>query len=540
MLINLPLHNALVGAEFGSGEVGLVRKDILLLTIVFLFAGFAFADVQFTSTSVSPSTLRPGNTGSVSFTITNTGTAGISGLTLYPSGSGLEFSTDRVSVGTIGTSGSTPMNIQFRVSENVDSGVYNLVINAYWSETTTSGGTGYKLVQIPVTVSKQTIFQISSNPVTVGIGDDFELNAQIKNTGGRATNVILALDSSYLIPKDNTKMIFSSIGKDETINVSIPISTNLSMPAGVQTIPVTITYQDDLGNIQQTSATLATVQAVKGFVDFSVVPNLGSSASPGKKVRLSLDVVNDGTLMVKSVRCTLSSASSSFLPLGSSQRLLGEIKPGGSTSVFYDVGISSSASPGYYPLIVTIDYLNKQGESQATITKNVGVEVVGEPALAVITSTNPSPVTPGGKYSLGVQVSNVGTTDVKSLSVTSESDSFTILDNSPTSFIGNLKTDDYSQVSYSVLVGKDLQPGKYPINVKMNFMDSYNVRREITETAYLQVVAPDVAAMAGVGGGDGSGMNVILVVGLIVVVVAIYLIYRRATRCNGKKPQPKS
>ncbi|MFH0817946.1 MAG: CARDB domain-containing protein [Candidatus Micrarchaeota archaeon] len=514
-----------------------MRKNLMFLALVIVFAAAAFADVQFTSTTVSPSTPRPGNTGSISFTVTNTGTSAISGLTLAPSGNGFESFSDSVSVGTLGASGSTQTSIQFKVSPNTESGVYNIMINVYWNENTASGGTGYKLVQIPVTVSKQTIFQISSSPVTVGIGDDFELKATIKNTGGRASNVVMAINSPYFIVKDSSKLIIDDLGRGAEASINVPILTNFSMPAGLYAVPVSISYQDDLGGIQQTTAILGTVQAVRGSSDFSVTSSTDSAASPGKRVKMTITVRNDGTLATKSVKTTLSSASSNFVPLGSSQRLIGDMKPGETASTSYDVGISASATPGYYPIVLSVDYLNRQGDAQATVTKDIGIEVIGEPKLSIITSTNPSPVAQGGKYSLGVQISNTGTTGVNSLRVTVESDSFIVLDNSQTAFIGNLKTDDYSQVSYNVLVKAGTLPGKYPITVKMNFADAYNAEKEIVETSYLQVIEPDVAASLGMNGNGGSGNTILLAIGLVVVLIIAYLIYRRTRKQNGKKAQ---
>jgi hypothetical protein len=496
----------------------------------------SFADIQVSGSSVTPSTLRPGNTGSVSFTLTNTGAYGITGLTLTPTGYGFEFFSDKISVGTIGAAGSTPVNIQLRIPQNVESGVYNLMISAYWNEQTTSGGSGYKLIQIPVTVSKQTIFQVYSDPMTVGIGDDFDVIARIKNTGGKASNVVLTINSPYFINKDSSKTLLGVIGAGETVDVDVPISTNSSTPSGLYTIPVIISYQDDLGNIQQATTTLGTVQAVKGFVDFSVLSGTDVQASPGKKINMTLRIRNDGTLTAKSMRCSVSSTSSNFLPLGSSQRFLGEVKPGETVAVSYEVGISAGSSPGYYPVVLTIDYLNKQGEAQTSVSKNIGLEVVGTPKLSLITSTNPSPVSPGGKYSLSVQVSNIGTTDLKSLTVHVKGDSFTILENSPSTFIGNLKTDDYSQVSYQILVKKETQPGEYPVEVKMNFMDAYNNEQEVTQTSILQVVSPEIMALSGNGGGSGPDIWLLLFA-LLVVLIILYFAYKRFFKknSNGKK-----
>ncbi len=511
-----------------------MNRLTLALVLVVLLSWFSFADVQVSSISVSPATLRPGNTGSVSFTLTNTGASAISGLTLYPTGSKFDSLADKVSVGNIGASGSTQVSIQFRISPDADSGVYNLMVNSYWNDNTVGGGIGNKIIQVPVTVSKQTIFSISSSPQDVSIGGDFELDAQVKNTGGKATNVVMAIDSQYFVATESSGLLLGDIPAGATANVKVPISTSPTMPSGVYSVPVTITYQDDLGSIQQATATLGTVQAVKGFVDFSVIPTL-DEASPGKTIRMVLSVRNDGTLLAHTLRCSVSSSSAFFLPVGSSQKLVGDIKAGETASVSYDLSISSVATPGVYPVILSFDYLNKQGEPQTTITKTIGVEVVGVPKLAVITSTTPSPVTANGRYSLSVQVSNVGTTDVKSLTAEIGGDSFTVLDNSNSIFIGTLKMDDYSQASFNVLVNKNVQPGKYPITVKMKFMDAYNTEQELDQTAYLQVVSPEIAAETTASQGGGLGTAGIVIV-LLVVVVLAYLAYRKFfKKSNGKK-----
>ncbi|MFH1448770.1 MAG: hypothetical protein ABIG39_07965 [Candidatus Micrarchaeota archaeon] len=494
-----------------------------IVLIVAVLTAAAFADVQVSSSSVSPTTLRPGLTGSISFTLSNTGTSSISGVTLYPSGNGFEFLSDKVSLGTIGASGSTQANIPFKVKPNAESGIYNIIISIYWSETTTSGGTGYKTIQIPVTITKQTIFGVSSEPVTIGIGDDFEINASINNKGGKASNLIMSINSQYFILKDSSQLVLGDIGAGETMDINVPLSSNLSMPAGKYSVPILLNYQDELGNLQQTTATLGTIQAVKGFVDFSITPTIDSVASPGRKIEMSLSVRNDGTIEANSVRCTISSLLSDFLPIGSSQQLLGDIKQGESVVVYYDVGISATATPGYYPVAISLDYLNKQGEVQTTITKNIGIEVTGVPKMSIITSTSPSPVFPGGKYSLNIQVSNVGTTNVKSLTVHIEGESFTILENSPSKYIGTLKTDDYSEVSYDVFVGSETAPGKYPVKVTMEFLDTYNTEGQFIKETYVHVISKDDAAGAGSGGMDMFSTITLLVL----VAVIAYLVYRR-------------
>jgi hypothetical protein len=512
-----------------------VNRFVFVLMCIMLASGFAFADVQVSGTSVSPSTLRPGTTGSISFTLTNTGAYSISGLTLSPSGYGFELFSDQVSIGTIGAAGSTPANIQFKVSPTLDSGVYNMMIAAYWNEQSASGGTGYKLIQIPVTVSKQTIFQVYSEQMTVGIGDDFELKAKIKNGGGKVTNVVLALSSTYFIAKDSSKLVIGDIGQDGTVELNVPISTNPSMPSGVYSVPVTISYQNELGAVTETTASLGTVQAIKGSVDFTVTANADSQVSPGRKVNLALNIKNDGTLAANSVKCTLSSGTASFTPLGSAQRMLGEIKPGTALTANFELGISASSTPGYYPIVATIEYLNRQGETQTAIAKTIGIEVVGIPKLSIIASTSPSPVAPGGKYSLNVQVSNIGTTDVKSLTVdlSGNENVFKILENSPADFIGNLKTDDYSQVSYNVYIPNDLAPGQYPVKVNMKFMDTYNNEQEVSETTTLQVVSAEVAAIAGNGKGGGMDISTMVILLLIVAAVGYFVVYKRFIKKNG-------
>jgi hypothetical protein len=66
----------------------------------------------------------------------------------------------------------------------------------------------------------------------------------------------------------------------------------------------------------------------------------------------------------------------------------------------------------------------------------------------------------------------------------------------PYGFIGELQQGDYSSATYDVYVKPGLAPGRYPLNVNVTFVDAYNKEHTVQKKAYLDVVSPQLAAIA--------------------------------------------
>ena len=505
-----------------------MRKEALLIALLALVA-VASADVQITAYSVLPTTLKPGVMGSASITVYNPSTSSLSGVVIYQGGEQFTFTSNRVQLGDLGSLGSTVITIPFLIKDSVTPGIYNLKLDAFWTE----GGSSYtKTFSIPISVTNPPIFRFSFTllkPITPG--ESFTVDGQIKNEGGSISKVVLTVNSTSFFFDQVSQLSLNDLATGQNVSFKLPIVASASVSSGVQSIPLAVAYRDPLGAEQYTSITITPVNVVKSSVDFLVDARSEKSViEPGEKTKLFVNVTNNGNSNAYSAKVTVSSASAYFTSLGQSERYAELIQPDSKKQMEFEIGVSGSAPAGYYPLIITINYLNVNGETQTAIQKQVGVEVGGTPEISITPNTSPAPISPGGKYSLSMQFSNTGNINVRALEVSVTSEYFEMLD-SPKSYIGSLDVDDYTSVQYTIYSKSDLKPGVYPLHVSMRCKDAYNTEYNITQDVTLEVVSPNIAALTQ----TPAGMGLASIFVIVVAVGAIgYFVYRRYFKKKAK------
>ena len=504
-------------------------KRIFAFLAVLAIAGIAFADIAPSGFAVSPSTLKPGVAGSLSFTLANTGTYTITGVDLYASGNRMTFFSEKINVGTIGAGATTTVTVPFKVDSDAAAGVYNIQLTTYWVDPV--GGTSYKTFSVPVTVSSAVNFDISGisyNETQIRAGHAFTASATITNTGGAAKNARLSSASESFRLLGSSQITLGNLDAGSNTQVSIPLSADSRLTPGIYNIPVTITYEDELGVSQSVPLSIGSVDVYKSPVFFNVVAVPGASnVLPGQRITVNVNITNVGGEAAKSVRIAFASDSPNFVQMDSSERYVEEILPGETEVVGFEMGVNTGTLPGFYPLHVTISYLDARGEEQQAVRQGTGIEVAGVSDMTAFATASPAPVTAGKKYTLSVQVSNIGTTQLKSVRA-SVSGAFFDLLASPENYIGTLNVDDYSTISYPVYIREGIEPGRQDFTVRLTYRDQNNVERSVEKMAYIDIVSAETAAKATA---TGNGMNgTLMFVGGLFVLVVLYFAYRRFTR----------
>jgi hypothetical protein len=505
-----------------------MRKEILFFVLIALIA-VASADVQITSYSVLPTTLKPGVTGSASITVYNPSSSTVTGVIIYQGGEQFTFTTNRVQVGDLGTLGSTVITIPFTIKSDVSPGVYNLRLDAFWSEGT---GTRTKTFSIPISVTNPPIFRFSFTPLNqITPGGSFTIDGQIKNEGGSVSKMVLTVNSSYFFFDRMSQISLGDLETGQNLSFELPMVASASLQPGVQSLPLIITYQDPLGAIQQATIAINPVEVMKSSVDFTVDAQPEKKpVSPGDKMKLFVNLTNTGNSKAYSAKITVSSSSAYFTSLGSSERYFELISSDSKKQVEFEIGVSGNTPAGYYPLTITVNYLNVNGEVQTPLQKQVGLEVGGSPQISITPDTSPFPISAGGKYALSLQFSNTGTINIRALTVSVSGENFEIL-SSAENYIGSLNLDEYTTVQYTIHAKNNLQPAKYPIHVSMNFKDSYNNQHSIQQDVLLEIVSPDVAALTQKP--DGLSLTSILII-IVVIGVIGYFVYKRYFKKKAK------
>jgi hypothetical protein len=315
------------------------------------------------------------------------------------------------------------------------------------------------------------------------------------------------------------------LAADQETSVRIPFTASADLPPAVYSIPLTVTYEDELGSTQTASLSIGPVNVYKRSIYFSVStqPNI-SNILPGQKVTITVQLSNVGTEEARFVKVSLAPNSSSFVLLNSGEKYIDRIPVNGSSKVSFDLGVNSGTQPGFYPLRISISFADARGVEQPMLIQNTGLEVAGVSDLDVIASASPAPITAGKKYTLSVQVSNIGTFQLKSVRTSVSSSFFDVL-SSPDAYIGTLSVDDYSTITYPIYVHDGIEPGRHTFITIITYRDSDNVERSISKVAYLDVVPQEVAARAtGTTGGIDGWM--LAFIALIAVVLG-YIVYKR-------------
>ncbi|MFH1286078.1 MAG: hypothetical protein ABIH99_05855 [Candidatus Micrarchaeota archaeon] len=493
-----------------------MKNVLLVIALVAVLASSACADILVSSFVVTPSTLRPGAKGTVSFTLTNTGSTAISGVKCYPSGSGFTFASNYIDAGDLGIGGSTSITLPFTTNGDIKSGIYNVLVSSYWSDGT---GSQHKTFSVSVNVTDLPVFQIltPTNIAPVGPGGELDVVATIKNTGGKATDMELTTNSSTFFLTSTSKILLGTIGNDAEKEVLLNFSASSSAASGVHTIPVVLEYLDELSVKRQSVLYITPVRVVKSSVDFSVqMAELEDKISPGNRVKIRMNLTNIRSATAYSATVSISSSSAYITPMSSAENYVGDVLPMQMKEVEFEIGVASGASPGYYPLTVTVNYLNREGEEQSAIQQTLGMEVSGVADVSAIASLSPAPATPGAKYALSLQISNIGTIPVGSLFVKVSSEVVDILE-APENYVGTLALNDYTSVQYNVFVKNDVAPGRYPVNVVVSFRDARNALHTMEKITYIEIVSPETAALIKGGNGGTPWWVSLIVLGMIAV-----------------------
>ncbi|HII38557.1 TPA: hypothetical protein HA318_00960 [Candidatus Micrarchaeota archaeon] len=475
------------------------------------------------SHSFSPSTLKPGTTGSINIVIQNAGTEYISSATLSAIGTGLAFSGSTV-IGDIGSSGSTSIAVPFVVKSGAKTGSYATSItiaytsNAYSSST--SGASRYITFSVPYTISSTTGLEmttLSVSPTTVSPGDRLTIRVKIRNTGGKVRSLSIVPNGDFALAGVSQLQI-AELSEGQEIEQDIPLIASTTLATGLQSVSLALTYEDASSTEKTESFSLGPI-AISEKTPSLMMTVFAPNASPGSRTTITVKVTNAGERMLENTRISLQT-SAFFVPLEYSEKTVGNLAARESKDATFLIGISPSSNPAYYALSFLASY--DAGKGTETETKILGIDVHGNTELELVASTNPTPLLTTTKSgSLSIQVANRGDAVVRALSVAVDSPIIEAID-APSNYIGNLEVDDYSASQFAIITKNNLSPGTYPVRVTIKYKDFFNTPRE--ETSELQITVFTPESVANTQSGDNTGWTVAI---LVIVLVAAYWGYRK-------------
>ncbi len=246
-----------------------------------------------------------------------------------------------------------------------------------------------------------------------------------------------------------------------------------------------------------------------------------SSIEPGNTVEMILGIANNGDGSAKDVKIILDQ-SDLFITMGTGEKFVNEIQPSEVVEFPFVLLINPSTAVGTYSIPVSITYADEARTSNFSVSKELGLSVTGSYNF-LITLESQDTLIPGSKGTATIKVVNAGNQEAQFLTLqVLPSDPFA--DIIPqTSYIGNLKSDDYSTEKITLGVNKNAVPQPYPLNLELGYKNAYGKAYVETRSVYVKVYSESEVQRIGV--------HPLLILGIVVVIIIVaYILYKKFKR----------
>jgi hypothetical protein len=210
-----------------------------------------------------------------------------------------------------------------------------------------------------------------------------------------------------------------------------------------------------------------------------------------------------------------------FAPVDSSaEKRIYRLDSGQSADFTFDLKAYPDAVSKLYKIPFTLEYYDSLGSKKNT-TDVIGVTINSPPDISIIldkTDITQNKMT--GTVTL--KVINKGLSDIKFLNVILKpSDNYEILSTSDTTYVGNLQSDDYQSVDYTISLKDNIKETMIPITIQ--YRDANNKYYEVTQQVSLNVMD---ASKLDNAKSTGSSATMIIII-LLIVAIAGWIIYKR-------------
>lgn len=205
-----------------------------------------------------------------------------------------------------------------------------------------------------------------------------------------------------------------------------------------------------------------------------------STVYPGDTFSLSLIVKNAGDAEAKNVLVTLKGTEASVSVLGGNVWFDSSIASGGSKTATFSLAAATNAVSKTYNFEASIEYEDTTGTTY-TATQTIGVFVTEAtpqaPQTAVIISSytiSPSVITPGGQFTLEMELKNVSDANVKnvSISVASAMGAIATVGTGDTKFISSLAAGGKQKISFNMVSEGSATAKTLILEITLKFEDS--------------------------------------------------------------------
>jgi hypothetical protein len=398
------------------------------------------------------STLEPGDTGTLTLVIRNTGTLRAENVEVTTPDVPAIKSSKKFFLGTIQAQGTSTASVTYIISNNASVGIHNIPVTIQYDGYNANNKQQNIISKYDFPIKVYGTPKLAIEGVEFGdidIGAPLEIKFKVKNENAQAFKVVATLGGANQAQTQSTQQPAQAGSQAASASVLAPL-------------------------LQMAQSNPSLVQGITALADTA------SKASSSEKAVTILDT---------------------------DKKYLGDIAEGESVDVSFKAYISDKAVSGAYTLPLRLEYENK-GRKTQTEDYNLGVYVSGKPQISFTNvKTDPEEIHQDEKdVEVKVTVENIGTKEV---------DNFKLTMNPRPPFknaksyvqskdLGMVKTTDSSAVSFYVDVDDKTKPGLYDLDFLVEYKsgtktvnETKTVRVAVKESPDFRIDSPAVNVTAG-------------------------------------------
>lgn len=492
-------------------------KLVLIFLILVSIGGIIFAPLSVESYELVPSSLKPGQEGSIKIVLKNvqpsaaaTVLKSVEDINIYyVAATGLEFKANPpLRVGTLEGGSTAIATFPIRVLPTARGGILAPSFTIKQREGTE------QILTVPIRVVNPAILTLAVDKQT--IQNTAILNMTITNDGGIAGKLTIRL---------NDTSRFSFIGTDQVFVGHVPNTTSVlinvdarNAAEGINIIPFIVIY-DEEGGDTQTKLKEVSINVKKEKLDMVFTQTAPLVTS--KEDVLSLTVRNTGRTL-QDFRFVLTDGN--IQAKESKEVKLGDFLTGEQREI--RMNVFANVQPGVRNVGIKLKWIEEDVQKEEDDT--IQMTVSSDADIGIFIDSKPVPLVVNGDHTLSVLVSNIGSYKIENVEVAlQENDAIEIMNPQKTQYIGGLESDDFSTVQYKIRV-KRIPAGSYPLEIHVRYKDQSGIWVEKGITTDLIIRASDDASR------KESSTLLIYLLAAAVAAVAGYWLYRKRKKAMGK------
>jgi hypothetical protein len=339
---------------------------------------------KFDVVSEGTNQLFAGDTGSLAFTIENTGTqtAANASVRLSSGASGLFFGSPRnpapetgVFVRSLDPGETRRVSVQVGATDDVTPGDYPVdAVVTYRDENDI--GQRSEALTTGVTVRAERTFAMSELSTANFRVDESEarLSGEITNTGpAPARNVVVRMRDHGTVTPTNGEAAVGTLDPGESAEVSFTAAIAGDAEPGSNSFAFDVEYENADGDVLTASNPIRKTAVIDAERDRFEVSNVSTTVTPGGTARLTADVRYVGDEPISAVNARLFTSD----PLSTSDdgAFLGTMESGDTTTATFRISATSDALPKQYASSIEVRYDEQDGDTEFTDGMPIGVPV---------------------------------------------------------------------------------------------------------------------------------------------------------------------